>query len=104
VDGSAPAEDGGVGSAARGFREAVVDLCALVTAHTDREERDELVGFLHRITDDDAAELVEVLTLVEVAGAALPATGATFAELLDLAETEIDRLLVASRGRGPTAH
>jgi hypothetical protein len=78
-------------------------LCELVTAHSHREEHDELAGFLHRITEDDAAELLEVLLLVErVAGTlAQEWPEAAFAHLLDLAEDELDRLLVASRGRGP---
>ncbi|MDU0314172.1 hypothetical protein RKE38_10790 [Phycicoccus sp. M110.8] len=85
------------------FRAPLLALCELVTAHSRREEHDELAGFLHRITEDDAAELLEVLLLVERVAGTLAAAGgdAPFAAMLDLAEDELDGLLVASRGRGP---
>ncbi|MDR6863658.1 hemerythrin domain-containing protein [Phycicoccus sp. 3266] len=85
------------------FRAPMLALCELVTAHSHREEHDELAGFLHRITEDDAVELLEVLLLVErVAGTLVEQwPDHAFAALLDLAEDELDRLLLASRGRGP---
>ncbi|WP_460933582.1 hypothetical protein [Phycicoccus ginsengisoli] len=104
LEGATRATPGGAEAMADGwFAGAVAALCELVTEHLEREERDELAGFLHRITDDDAVELVEVLTLVEVAREALPGSGATFAELLELADSELDRLLGEPRGPDPAA-
>ena len=86
------------------FRAPMLALCELVTAHCHREEHDELAGFLHRITEDDAAELLEVLLLVERVAATVAERWPDhpFVDLLDLAEAELDRLLVAPRGWGPT--
>ena len=89
----APAVDGW-------FRAPLVAVCELLTAHAEREERDELPGFLHRITDDDATELLEVLLLVERTRDALQGPGASFSELLERADDELDRLLVESRTPG----
>ena len=82
------------------FRASLVTVCELVTAHAEREEREELPGFLHRITEDDAAELLEVLLLVEEVRDTLPGVGTPFAELVERADSELDRLLASSRGLG----
>jgi hypothetical protein len=67
-----------------------------LTAHMRLEETIELKGYLHRITEDDAEELITVLDLVDSVAAAaryvVPVCG-SFGALVESAELELERLL-----------
>jgi hypothetical protein len=76
-------------------------LVERVEQHLQGEERDELPAYLHRLSDDDAEELMMVLALVEevaVDHGALP-DNASFATLLERADAELEDLLAGPDGR-----
>jgi hypothetical protein len=75
----------------RGFEQVRTAL----EAHVDLEERDELMGYLHRITVDDAGELLAVLERVDELGHSAEelAADTPFTTMLEECEAELDRRL-----------
>ena len=76
------------------FLDGLETFAADLRHHTEQEEHDELPGFLQRITDDDAEEIVEALRLVPAiaaAGEMTPGAGkARYADMLQTARTDFD--------------
>jgi hypothetical protein len=76
------------------FLAAFDSFAADVHHHAEQEEHDELPGFLRRITDDDADEIVAALRQVDsIASTEAMAAGsgaARFADMLQTARTEFE--------------
>lgn len=76
------------------FLAAFDSFAADVHHHAEQEEHDELPGFMRRITDDDADEIVGALRQVDsIASTEAMSAGAAsagFADMLQAARTEFD--------------